>query len=84
MVTWYMYLSDVEEGGETMFTFLDIKVQPKRGQSLVWSNVLDNEPDEEDYYARHQALPVIKGLKYGATAWFHHRNIREVDDDCRY
>ena len=82
VVTWYMYLSDVEEGGQTQFPFVDVRVQPKRGRVAVWSNIRDDAPLEEDLLARHQALPVEKGLKYGATAWFHHRNIRDIDPGC--
>lgn len=73
----------MEEGGETRFSYLDINVKPKLGRVLVWSNILDEDPAEEDVEARHEALPVIKGQKYGATAWFHHRNIREVKYECR-
>eukprot|EP00977_Amphora_coffeiformis_P028089 scaffold34690_cov288-Amphora_coffeaeformis.AAC.4 len=83
VVTWYMYLADVEEGGETQFPYMDIKVKPKLGRVLVWSNIRDDDPMEENLFARHEALPVVKGTKYGATAWYHHRNIREVEDACR-
>ena len=83
IVTWYMYLSDVEAGGETQFPNIPVKVQPKKGRVLVWSNVLDQDPEEEDLLARHEALPVVEGLKYGATAWFSHRNQREMPNRCR-
>jgi len=62
-----MYLNDVEQGGGTNFPYLDLTVMPKRGRVLMWANVQDEDPDEEHLHARHQALPVISGEKYGAT-----------------
>lgn len=83
VLTFYMYLSDVEEGGGTNFPFLNITVQPKEGRALVWSNVRDDNPNEEDLSARHQALPMgKKGVKYGATAWFHQRDFQNANNDC--
>ena len=35
ILTFFLYLSDVEEGGETVFTNLGIKVKPKRGRALI-------------------------------------------------
>jgi prolyl 4-hydroxylase len=79
ILTFYMYLNDVEYGGGTNFPFLDITVTPKFGRVAMWSNVKDEDPNEGHVFARHQALPVIKGVKYGATAWFHHR---PYSDEC--
>lgn len=86
-ITWYMYLSDVTNGGETQFPRLPfpLSIEPRKGRVLVWSNVLDGDPLEEDTMARHAALPLGHkgGIKYGATAWFHHRPIRRVRPECR-
>jgi 2OG-Fe(II) oxygenase superfamily len=79
-ITWYMYLNDVTKGGETQFPRIPVRVQPKKGRVLVWSNIRDDDPIEEDIRARHEALPVLEGVKYGATAWFHQRNVREISD----
>jgi prolyl 4-hydroxylase len=68
----FLYLSDVEEGGETSFPYLDIAVKPKRGRALLWPSVLDkNGLTEQDGRTHHQALPVIRGLKFAANAWLH-------------
>ena len=67
-MTVFLYLNDVEEGGGTRFTELDITVQPKRGRALLWPSVLDQWPNHEDPSTNHEALPVIKGVKYGANA----------------
>jgi len=36
ILTFFLYLSDVEEGGETTFPILDIQVKPKKGRALLW------------------------------------------------
>jgi prolyl 4-hydroxylase len=76
MITVYLYLNDVEEGGGTNFPELGLTVQPKRGRALIWPSVLDEAPDEKDDRTEHQALPVIKGVKYGANAWIHERDFK--------
>lgn len=76
-----IYLSDVEEGGETVFArdgFLDgyflydennpdhLRVKPKRGRVLVW---YDMHPYTEaiDLRTLHGGSPVIQGTKMAAT-----------------
>jgi prolyl 4-hydroxylase len=76
IMTVYMYLNDVEEGGGTSFPHLGITVQPKRGHALLWPSVLDEDPHKKDVRTEHTALPVIKGVKYGANAWVHQRDFK--------
>jgi prolyl 4-hydroxylase len=76
MITVFLYLNDVEEGGGTDFPELGLTVQPKRGRVVIWPSVLDKDPDEKDDRTEHQALPVIKGVKYGANAWVHRRDFK--------
>lgn len=71
ILTFFLYLSDVEEGGETKFNSLGIQVKPKRGRALVWPSVRDDEPDFWDDRTFHEAMPVIKGKKYAANHWIH-------------
>jgi prolyl 4-hydroxylase len=73
ILTVYLYLNEVERGGGTNFPNLDLTVMPKRGRALIWPSVLNDEPDVIDPRTRHQALPVLEGVKYGANAWFHLR-----------
>lgn len=42
--TFFLYLSDVEEGGETYFEALNISVAPKLGRAVWWPNVLASDP----------------------------------------
>lgn len=80
IMTLFLYLNDVEEGGGTSFPLLDVTVQPKKGSALLWPSVLDAAPESKDYRTDHEALPVIKGLKYGANAWIHSRNYRLAEE----
>jgi prolyl 4-hydroxylase len=75
-LTFFLYLSDVEEGGGTNFPELDLTVKPKRGRAVIWPSVLDAYPHQADPRTNHQALPVIKGIKYGANAWLHQRDVK--------
>jgi prolyl 4-hydroxylase len=75
ILTVFLYLNDVEEGGGTNFPGLDLTVESRRGRALIWPSVLDENPHEIDSRTNHQALPVIKGLKYGANAWLHQRDL---------
>lgn len=74
ILTVFLYLNEVEEGGGTSFPLLDLTVEPKRGRALIWPSVLDEDPHMKDPRTDHQALPVIKGVKYGANAWIHQRD----------
>lgn len=71
ILTSYLYLNDVEAGGGTMFTDLNITVMPKRGRALFWPSVRNDSPHEKDDRTNHQALPVEAGIKFGANGWFH-------------
>eukprot|EP00545_Synedropsis_sp_CCMP1620_P005313 CAMPEP_0119004118 /NCGR_PEP_ID=MMETSP1176-20130426/962_1 /TAXON_ID=265551 /ORGANISM="Synedropsis recta cf, Strain CCMP1620" /LENGTH=445 /DNA_ID=CAMNT_0006955793 /DNA_START=11 /DNA_END=1348 /DNA_ORIENTATION=+ len=78
ILTIFLYLNDVEEGGGTNFPHLrpKVTVNPKRGRALIWPSVLDENPDDIDSRTHHQALAVEKGLKYGANAWVHMRDFK--------
>jgi prolyl 4-hydroxylase len=51
-------------------------VMPKQGRALIWPNVLNDDPMKKDRSTEHQALPVKKGIKYGANAWIHQRDFK--------
>ena len=50
---------------------------PKRGRALIWPSVLNENPHQKDPRTDHEAMPVIKGEKYGANAWQHIRDFKE-------
>lgn len=76
ILTFYMYLNDVAAGGETAFPRLGLKVKPKLGRAVLWPSVFNDNPNKNDIRSDHAALPVLEGIKYGANAWYHQRNVK--------
>jgi len=66
--TFMLYLNDVEEGGETFFKHLKLKVKPKQGMAIFWNNLYKNGiPNPKTL---HEACPPVSGDKYVITKWF--------------
>lgn len=66
--TFMLYLNDVEEGGETYFKHLNLKIKPERGKAIFWNNLYPiGWPNIK---TMHEALPPISGNKYIVTKWF--------------
>lgn len=80
ILTFFLYLSDVEEGGETYFSKLGIAVKPKKGRALVWPSVLDEDPTYWDKRMYHEAKDVIKGEKKAANHWIHLNDYRTPNE----
>jgi len=74
--TFFLYLSDVEEGGGTRFPHLNKTVMPKRGSAVLWPHGLDSNPRQKDARTHHEAMPVLRGTKWGANYWIHGRDFK--------
>ena len=61
ILTFFLYLSDVEEGGETAFPLLDLAVKPQKGKAVLWPSVHDHDLEMPEQLSLHEARPVIKG-----------------------
>ncbi|CAI9111311.1 OLC1v1011507C1 [Oldenlandia corymbosa var. corymbosa] len=92
VASFLLYLSDVEEGGETMFPFeggvnmdsnydyskcIGLKVKPRRGDGLLFYSLFPN--GTIDPTSLHGSCPVIKGQKWVATKW-----IRDQEQEDYY
>ncbi|XP_034108131.1 prolyl 4-hydroxylase subunit alpha-1-like [Drosophila albomicans] len=62
IATMIIYASDVPLGGATIFPKLQLLVQPKKGNVLVWIN-RDNEKKPEKL-AEHAVCPVVMGSRW--------------------
>ena len=75
LYTFFLYLSDVPEGGGTRFVQLNMTVEAKRGRALFWPSVYDSDPSAtrftSDARTTHEALTVTKGMKFAANMWLH-------------
>ena len=70
VLTAFLYLNEVESGGETNFTELPaVTASPRTGRLLMWSNVHDADPRRRHLGAYHEARPVRAGVKYAANLW---------------
>ncbi|KAK4401735.1 putative prolyl 4-hydroxylase 9 [Sesamum angolense] len=86
MAFFLLYLSDVEEGGETMFPYengsnmntgydyrscIGLKVKPRQGDGLLFYSLLPN--GTIDKTSLHGSCPVVNGEKWVATKWIRDR-----------
>ncbi|XP_051140568.1 probable prolyl 4-hydroxylase 9 [Andrographis paniculata] len=92
VASFLLYLSDVEEGGETVFPFENgninpkydfrqctgLKVKPRRGDGLLFYSLFPN--GTLDPTSLHGSCPVIRGQKWVATKWI---GVNVQDDDSR-
>jgi len=69
MITALIYLNDVADGGATYFPELDISIEPKKGNVLVFHNTI---PETTSIHPRslHAGMPVSSGEKWAANLWF--------------
>ncbi|KPI92762.1 Prolyl 4-hydroxylase subunit alpha-2 [Papilio xuthus] len=65
----FFLMSEVTEGGATVFTELGLTVFPVKNAALYWLNL--HPSGEGDITTRHAACPVLRGSKWISNKWFH-------------
>jgi len=79
-----LYLTDVEQGGETHFPSAKLRIAPRQGRLLVWRT--RGEDGRDDPASLHESLPVERGEKATLTCFLYaparpKRRFVCVDDD---
>ncbi|XP_030373148.1 prolyl 4-hydroxylase subunit alpha-1-like [Scaptodrosophila lebanonensis] len=65
LVTVLFYTSDVELGGATLFSKLNITVWPQKGSALIWYNL--DRSGRPDVLTEHCICPIIVGNRWTLT-----------------
>ena len=60
LITWMIYLNDVEEGGETEFLYQHMRLKPKQGTLVIWP---------ASFTHTHRGNPPLSNEKYIITGW---------------
>lgn len=68
LATSYVYLTNVQVGGETIFNILGVSVKPVKGSLLVFRNM--DKYGHSDPLSKHAACPVIVGSKWTLLTGF--------------
>ncbi len=71
--TLVLYLNDVEEGGTTFFSKLNLTVCPQKGMA-VYFEYFYNDPILNEL-TLHAGTPVVKGEKWIATQWMRRQKV---------
>jgi Rps23 Pro-64 3,4-dihydroxylase Tpa1-like proline 4-hydroxylase len=71
IATIILYLNDDFEGGETIFTELNLVVQPRRGKICYFYYPPNNNLE----YLKHQGSEVINGTKFIAQLWIRQESL---------
>jgi len=69
LFTTICYLNDVEEGGETDFPALKLRIAPKVGRVLIFGNTRLGTATEHPH-SIHAGRAVDKGEKYALSIWW--------------
>ncbi|XP_004521307.1 prolyl 4-hydroxylase subunit alpha-1-like [Ceratitis capitata] len=66
------YMTDVDQGGATVFPNIQTAVFPKKGTAVMWYNL--NNRFQGDYKTLHAGCPVLVGSKWVTNKWVRERN----------
>lgn len=79
LITALVYLNDVESGGGTKFTKLNLEVNSEKGKLLVFENVHAGTNLRHEL-SEHAGMPVLKGEKWAFNLWFREASREKLYD----
>lgn len=87
IATFLMYLSEVDEGGHTIFLDANLSVAPIKGSALFWHNL--HKSGTPDQLTWHAACPILHGNKWIANKWIREKGQEkkgkcDLDQNARY
>jgi hypothetical protein len=75
ILSWILYLNDVEEGGETEFLYQSLRFKPKAGTFILFP---------AHFTHTHRGNPPLSGVKYIATGWIEFLNTLELQGQSNF
>ncbi|KAL0831411.1 hypothetical protein ABMA28_002223 [Loxostege sticticalis] len=69
IATVLFYMSEVTQGGATVFPKIGLSLFPIKGAAAFWLNL--HPSGEGDLATRHAACPVLRGSKWVSNKWLH-------------
>lgn len=73
-ITIFVYLNELEDGGDTFFPHLGFSFIPRTGCAVMWPNA--KEDGTEDSRMLHAGRPPKAGIKYGVNCFFNQAPMR--------
>lgn len=75
ILSWILYLNDVEEGGETEFLYQSMRIKPKAGTCILFPAYFTHT---------HRGNPPLSGVKYIATGWVEFLHTTEIQGKSQF
>lgn len=74
ILSWILYLNDVDEGGETEFIYQSIRFKPEIGTLILFPAYFTHT---------HRGNPPLSGEKYIATGWIEYLSTNELQGPAK-
>lgn len=84
VITAILYLNQVDQGGDTYFTNLDLKITPKQGSVIIFQDVEKHNAAIPHPLSRHTGMPVEQGEKWIVNFWFRHQPYKNMATYDKY
>ena len=75
LYTFFIYLNDVEKGGDTFFPNLGLKFKPKKGMAILFQNTLEKKDIHPCSF--HEGTPPISGEKWAINIWIRSKKYQD-------